>query len=236
MNLILLEEKDFTAPDRVRLIGRRMRHIVEIHRAVPGDVLRVGLIDGKIGSGRILESAEEQLSLEVELDQDPPAPLAIRLVVALPRPPSLRKVLQQATALGVKEFVLLHTRRVEKSYWSSHAVEPDSIRHELILGLEQAVDTQMPRVTLERRFKPFVEDRLPGLLENGQGLVADPTGNQPGPRGGGEPATLIVGPEGGFIPYELERLAAQGTQSVALGQRILRVETAVVALLARLAG
>jgi RsmE family RNA methyltransferase len=236
VNLILLESSDFTAPDRVHLGGRRLRHIREIHRASPGDVLRVGQIDGKIGTGRILESDGEALSLEVDLTEEPPAPLPIRLVVALPRPPSLRKVLQQATALGVKDFVLLHTRRVEKSYWSSHALEPDAIRQQLILGLEQAVDTRLPRVTQERRFKPFVEDRLPRLLETSLGLVADPGGSPALPQDSTQAVTLIVGPEGGFVPYELETLSAQGTCSVGLGPRILRVETAVVALLARLAG
>lgn len=236
MNLILLESSDFTAPNRVRLGGRRLQHVREIHRAVPGDVLRVGQIDGRIGTGRILESDSEALSLEIELSEEPPEPLSVRLVVALPRPPSLRKVLQQATALGVKEFVLLHTRRVEKSYWTSHALEPDAIRQQLILGLEQAVDTRLPRVSQERRFKPFVEDRLPALLETSLGLVADPAADKPLPQGSREPLTLIVGPEGGFIPYELETLSAQGTRSVGLGPRILRVETAVVALLARLAG
>ena len=44
---------------------------------------------------------------------------------------------------------------------------------------------------------------------------------------------LVVGPEGGFVPRELETLAAAGARTVGLGPRALRVETAVVALLAR---
>ena len=236
MNLILIDEKDFDDSGRVSLRGRRLRHVQEVHRAQPGDRLRVGLLNGKLGTGRVLELDSGRLRIEVELSQEPPDALPLRLVLALPRPPSLRKVLQQATALGVKDFVLLHTRRVEKSYWSSRTLEPAALRRELVLGLEQAVDTRLPRVELRRRFKPFVEDELPALLQHSTGGVADPSGTDALPSGSPEPITLIIGPEGGFIPFELETLAAQGTRCVSLGERILRVETAVVALLARLAG
>ncbi|NTV76300.1 MAG: 16S rRNA (uracil(1498)-N(3))-methyltransferase, partial [Holophaga sp.] len=44
MNLVLLREEDFTAPGRVRIHGRRERHVLEVHRAVVGDDLAVGLL------------------------------------------------------------------------------------------------------------------------------------------------------------------------------------------------
>jgi len=235
VNLILLDDSDFAAPNRVRLAGRRAAHVRQVHRARPGDVLRVGRIGGLLGSGRILALDDEAVELEVELSIEPPAPSPVTLVVALPRPPSLRKVLQQATALGVKDIVLLHTRRVEKSYWQSHGLEAAALRQQLLLGLEQARDTQLPRVELRRRFKPFVEDELPGLVATGRALVAHPESERPCPRAVAEALTLIVGPEGGFVPFELELLLAQSVEPISLGPRVLRVETAVVALLARLA-
>lgn len=235
MNLILLEESDFVAPDRVRLCDRRLEHVRAIHRAQPGDPLRVGLLGGQIGSARVLSIEEDALELEVQLGEPPPAPSTVRLAVALPRPPSLRKLLQQATALGVKEFVLLHSERVEKSYWQSHGLAPEALRRQLVLGLEQARDTILPRVSLERRFAPFARETLPALLAGSRALVAHPEAGQVCPRALPEPLTLIVGPEGGFVPREIELLCAQGAEPVHLGPRLLRVETAVVALLARLA-
>jgi RsmE family RNA methyltransferase len=134
--------------------------------------------------------------------------------------------------MGVKRFVLLHSRRVEKSYWQSKGLEPEALRRQLLLGLEQARDTILPEVQTERRFRPFAEDRLPG---SGPALLADPDSPEPCPRAAG-PLTLIVGPEGGFVPFEVERLVAAGARPIGLGARVLRVETAVVSLLARLAG
>lgn len=235
MNLILLEPGDFIAPARVRIGGRRHLHVRDVHRARPGDALRVGLLGGQLGSGEVLEIAAEFTELRVELVSHPPPPAGVELVVALPRPPSLRKVLQQATALGVKRFVFLHTRRVEKSYWQSSALAPAALRQQLLLGLEQARDTVLPEVELRRRFRPFVRGELPQRAGGHPILVAHPESPEPCPRGVSGLLTLVVGPEGGLLPEELDLLRAKGARPVSFGKRVLRVETAVVALLARLA-
>lgn len=236
VNLILLDRKDFVSRDRVRLTGRRFEHVRDVCRARVGERLRVGEVGGMLGSGRVLCLDERALELEVRLDRAPPAPLAVTLAVALPRPPALRRVLQQATALGVKRILLFHSRRVEKSYWQSHGLDSASIEAQLRLGLEQARDTILPEVWTRPRFRPFAEDEVPRLAKEGVVLVADP-GAAPlaAPADVSQPWTLIVGPEGGLVPFELELLRASGARRLGLGERVLRVETAVVALLARLA-
>ena len=110
----------------------------------------------------------------------------------------------------------------------------DAIQEQLILGLEQGKDTVLPEVILEKRFKPFVEDRLESLAGESLKLVAHPIAQQSCPRDVQQAVTLAIGCEGGFIPYEVNLLAAQGFTPVELGERILRVETAVTALIARL--
>jgi len=234
LNLVLLEEADFVAMDRVRLTGRRGHHAREVLRCAVGDRIAVGKLGGRLGWGTVLRVEESWLDLSVELDRDPPPELPVTLVLALPRPPVLRRLLQATAAMGVKRLLLLHTARTEKSYWQSSVLEDDTLRDNLRLGLEQARDTRMPEVELRRRFRPFAEDELPVMLRDSLGLVAHPEAASPFPSRPAGRVTLLVGPEGGFVPFELDCLRVAGARPVTLGPRALRVETAVVALLARL--
>ncbi|MEK7355984.1 MAG: 16S rRNA (uracil(1498)-N(3))-methyltransferase [Bdellovibrionota bacterium] len=235
MNLILLEDIDFTSDSRVLLSGRRARHIFEIHRAKPDDFLRIGIVGGRLGTGRCLRIDETSCELEVAIETDPPPPLALTLYLALPRPKFLKRVLQTVSSLGVKDLHLVNSYRVEKVYWSCEQLEAHEIREALLLGLEQARDTILPRVHQHRLFKPFVEDELPALIRGHRALVAHPTAKATCPREISTAHTsLAVGPEGGFIDYEVEKLSAAGFTPVEIGPRILKVETAVTALIARL--
>ncbi|MGU9851493.1 16S rRNA (uracil(1498)-N(3))-methyltransferase [Pseudomonas koreensis] len=234
MNLLLLEEADFIAADRVVLRDRRLTHMQEVHRSEVGDSLRVGRINGLMGSAELLRLEAGEAELRVILDQPPPAKLPLTLVLALPRPKMLRRVFQTVATMGVSKVILVNSYRVEKSFWQTPFLEPEAIRENLILGLEQARDTVLPEVIIEKRFKPFVEDRLPAISEGTLGLVGHPGNYPPCPRALSEPVTLAIGPEGGWIPYEIDLLGKSGLQPVQLGERILRVETAVTALLARL--
>ena len=235
VNLLLLDDTDFTAADRAQLTGRRLQHVREVHRAELGDRLRVGRVDGAIGTAVVAALDETTLELaEIHLDGAPPPAAPVCLLLALPRPKSLRRVLQGAAAFGIKDIVLLNSWRVEKSFWESPALTPHALREQLLLGLEQGGDTLLPRVEQRRRFKPFVEDELPAMLADSQGLVAHPPAAEPCPRAVTGHLTLAVGPEGGFIPYEVEALQRAGCRPVSLGPRPLRVEQAVPALLGRL--
>jgi RsmE family RNA methyltransferase len=157
----------------------------------------------------------------------------VTLVLALPRAASLKKVLQQCAAMGIKRFLLIGAQRVEKSYWSSSALDDDSMKDHLCLGLEQARDTVLPVVEVFRRFRAFVDERLAGLLAEGTGYLASPEAAAPFPSPPRLPAFVVLGPEGGFMPGETARLVDAGLFPVSLGPRILRVETAAVAMVAR---
>ncbi|MCA1768835.1 MAG: 16S rRNA (uracil(1498)-N(3))-methyltransferase [Halomonas sp.] len=236
MNLLLLAPGDIETHRLARVTDpRRLRHLREVHRAAPGDSLTLGVMGGGIGQGELLTLNDREATFALGgLDQSPPPALPVHLVLALPRPRMLARSLEHVTALGVKSITLLHTRRVEKSYWQSPELASEKIHQHLILGLEQARDTLLPTVSIEKGFRPFVEDRLPSLLEGRRGLLAHPGMANACPRGIDAPTLLMVGPEGGFIPWEVEKLLEAGCEGIHLGPRILRVETAVTALLARL--
>ena len=194
----------------------------------------VGFAGGRIGRGTVMRIDAEGLEMEVEFEREPPPPLPVTLVVALPRPLVLKRLLITATAMGVKKIFLIQSNRVERSFWNSKVLRAGELIKPLVLGLEQARDTRLPDVELRTRFRPFVEDELPGLMLGSQGLVAHPDAELECPRDVEGAVTLVMGPEGGFVPFEIEKLETSGCSVVRLGERILRMEAALPALLGRL--
>lgn len=252
MNLILLSDSDFVSPDKTRaaLGDRRARHVIDVHRAQVGQRLRVGHVNGLMGHGRVAKIGTRDIELfDIVLDEAPPAPLPLALILALPRPKVLSRVIESVAALGVKELVLVNSARVEKSYFASPRLSEEEVQSALFRGLEQGRDTVWPRVEIRERFRPFVEDELPLRFADATKLVAHPGTRDRlgevlsrGPQIDTASAPLAdttdgtaflkrgviaLGPEGGFVPFEVELLQAQGFRPFHLGERILRVETAV---------
>lgn len=234
MNLLLLSQTDFITSDTVKLADRRRDHLLNVHKVEVGDRVRVGLINGQQGEALVTEISPCNILMEVTTNKEPPSSLPLTLIVALPRPKMLKRIFQTVATMGVKELILINSYRVEKSYWQTPWLSEENIREQLILGLEQGVDTILPKVRLVKRFKPFVEDELPQLCEGKRALVAHPKLAIPCPDASNEETLLVIGPEGGFIEYEIEKLNQAGCQTIHLGSRILRVETAVPVLLAKL--
>jgi 16S rRNA (uracil1498-N3)-methyltransferase len=235
MNLILLHDSDFITPTRVRLTDCRFVHIQDILKAEQSQILTVGKINGLIGQGKVVGKTDEAVELEVNLDSKSPKALPLSLILALPRPPMLKRILFSAAMLGVKKIIILNFNRVEKSLWNSSSLKPQAIEEQLILGLEQAKDTIMPEVIIKKSFKSFVQDELPKIIKETQPLVAHPCGGVldiPGqynviPAKAGihnKNILLIIGPEGGIIDYEIDQLKSVGCQLIDLGPRILRTE------------
>ena len=191
-------------------------------------------MDGQIGSATIKHIDQDSVEMRVTLERNPPPPLPITLIIALPRPKMIKRIIQTAVTMGVKKIIFLNSYRVEKSYWQTPLLTQERLLEHCILGLEQGVDTLLPQITLEKRFKPFVEDRLPALCLDKLAIVAHPNTNNPCPIDVKAECVLAIGPEGGFIDYEIEKLQQAGCQVGHLGHRILRTETAVPVLLSRL--
>ncbi|WP_347329497.1 16S rRNA (uracil(1498)-N(3))-methyltransferase [Marinimicrobium locisalis] len=236
MNLLLLKDQELLAPGQARVTDqRRIEHITRILNAGVGDTLTVGQVNGPLGQGCIEYLNENELVLRLALKQAPPAPLPLTLVLGLPRPQQIKRILQTVASAGVKTLHLIQSRRVEKSYWQSPALAPEEIERQLHLGLEQGCDTVEPKVHFHPRFKPFAEDILPTLMaEDPLALVAHPYRAAPCPSHVKRPVMMAVGPEGGFIDFEVEHLKEKGFQAVHLGERILKTETAIPFLLGRL--
>ena len=210
----------------------RHEHIRSVLKAELGDALRVGLLDGLRGSGKVVKLSDEHTHIQVDL-VDPPLPRhPCDLILALPRPKMLRRVFRTAAEMGVAHLYLINSARVEKSYWQSPLLQPDRIKAALTAGLERAGDTVLPEVHLHPRFKPFIEDQLPGLIGSSACWIAHPGAPEALATQSGE-GLIMLGPEGGFVPYEVELAQSMGARPVRLSDRVLSVDTAVTAALSQ---
>lgn len=235
MNCLLLKADEYDAASgRARVAGRRREHANEILKASPGDRLRVGLLGGALGVGEILRLDEEALELAVELNETPPPKRPLTLVLALPRPPVFRRLLSCVATLGVRRLLVIGTARTERSFWQSRVLDAEAVEERLVFGLEQARDSVLPLFETHRYFEPLIDDVLPPILESSRGFVAHPAAEEACPHGVEEEITLFIGPEGGFIDHEIDRLRSLGVEPVGIGPRILRVEPAVSFLVGRL--
>lgn len=233
MNLIILDKEDIH-DGKAEITGKKLEHILTCIKPAPGDTLKAGLLNGLMGEGVIIDLNKDRLILKVELDDTPPAPLPLILILAMPRPKVLNRVIQHAATMGIKEIYIIKTWRVEKSYLESPVLDEDNLRIQMIMGLEQGKDTVMPKIKIRKLFRPFIEDELPLIIKDTLALVADPVADIPCPCQVISPVTIAIGPEGGFIPYEIDALKRTGFKAVSLGDRILRVETALPFLIGRL--
>lgn len=234
MNIVLLDANQDWSRDIWSIEDQRqIKHLNQHLQLRAGDTLKVGVRDGQRYLTEVQSITAQQIMLRPIQTESVPNKLPVHLILALPRPKVLRRMIMDAVTLGVERISLIHSYRVDKSYWQSPFMQ--QLDDYVTLGLEQAGDTIVPEIQLYKRFKPFVEDVLPTLIsEQRPAYVAHPYAEQSIPHAIAHSCNLIVGPEGGFIPYEIELLKKNGCQAMSLGNRILRTETAVSNILGRL--
>jgi 16S rRNA (uracil1498-N3)-methyltransferase len=233
MNIVLLDPRQTEAEFWSISSTRQLEHLQQHLQIQVGDTLKVGIREGQRYLTEIVEISEKAVRLKPLQQETVPEKLPVTLIVALPRPKVLRRLIMDSVTLGVEKIILLHSYRVDKSYWQTPFLQ--QLNHYIELGLEQAGDTVAPKIELYKRFKPFVEDILPGLISTDcPAYVAHPYAEQAMPFAIEHPCTIVIGPEGGFIPYEVDLLIKNGCQAVSLGNRIIRTETVIPYVLGRL--
>ena len=235
MNLLLLDPGEVGEDGTALLTDRRHEHARAVLRVLAGETLRVGVRGGMCGTGQVLSEGAAGLRLRVTLDVEPPPRAGVSLVLAMPRPKALRRVIPAVASLGIDRVVLVNAARVEKSYFDSKVLAPAFLDGLVLLGLEQARDTRPPRLEVRERFRPFVEDELDGWAGASLRLVPHPPACAPVPRVDADrPVTLAIGPDGGWVPFEVGLLERAGFTPVSLGARVLRSEVAVSYVLGRI--
>ncbi len=240
MNIILVDSTEVSGK-ALRLTDIRAEHIIKVLKSDVGEAVRVGIIDGGKGTGTITSIAKKRpfsVELELTISGNSTGLPRLDLILALPRPIMLKRILTQVTALGVGTVHLIHANRVEKSFWNAGVLDENEYRVHLLHGLEQAVDTRVPEVHIHRKFKPFIEDYFSDQVQKyGVCILAHPSGKSRLSdviQGENGRIALAIGPEGGWVDYEVEQFKKKGFSSCTIGERILKVDTAVVALHSRI--
>lgn len=239
MNLLLVHGSELSSDDaadseqRIVVAGERAQHVCQVLRATVGQRIRVGIARQSIGTAEVMELSDSQVvlgRLEMQVRDTPPR---VRLIVALPRPKALRRLLQTAASFGVEHIDLVNAWRVEKSYWSSPMIEPAAMEQELWLGCEQGRHSWVPTIATHRFLMPFLSE-LGAAKE--RRLLAHPGGQRWLQKDDTttDACVIAVGPEGGWVEDELKSFASAGFVRFTLSESILRSEIAVAATLAQL--
>ncbi|MER3443005.1 MAG: 16S rRNA (uracil(1498)-N(3))-methyltransferase [Meiothermus sp.] len=210
----------------IELRGREAHHLLEVLRARPGDFVTV--FDGKGLEGRaVVEWAEAgilRLRLEQTWEAGREVGVPVELYVALLKGDALADVVRAATELGVTRVVPIVTVHCVAKEIGANKLE--RLRRVAVEAAKQSGRTVVPAVTDPISLKQVPEVEQGYVAHVGAELrVRDVLETD-------KPVSLATGPEGGFSPQEVEFLTGRGFRPVTLGRRILRAETAPLALLA----
>ena len=236
MNIILLREHDFIDDStRVLIQDDRFVHITGVINPNIGQSLKVGLLGGSCGYGIVESIHSKGMILNVVLNELAPHRHPFDIVLALPRPKMLRRILRTIAEYGVDNLHLINSARVEKSFWQSPLLQPEKIHDALLAGMERSKDTIMTNVLLHQRFRPFIEDKLPGICGDRDCWLTDMNATRSAVDIdiSSKPSVVMIGPEGGFVPFETELAISTIAQPIHLGGRTLSVDTAVTTVLAQ---
>lgn len=232
MNLLLVDRDELDG-DVCALADRRAEHLRRVLGVNVGQVVRAGIVGGAVGSAEVISDDGATIALRVTATAAPPPPLELDLVLAVPRPKVLSRVVETCAAFAVRSIALTNAWRVDKSYLRSPRLEPAALAHAARLGAEQGATTHVPHIAVYDRLMGLLDDRYAGS-DGGLRLVAHPAAPAIETVASTLPAVLAIGPEGGWIARELDTFVARGFVPCSLGAPILRVESAVAALLGQL--
>ena len=263
MNRILFE-KDEIKDGVVTFGDVRAEHVLNVLHGEVGQILKTGEVDGLIGTSEILSISSSlipppsSLSITVRCthDQESLRPW-VDLILAPPRPRVMKRLLPQLATMGVGRIFLVGAKKVEKDFWGATLLKPENYRPLLIDGLMQAGTSVLPTLETRRNFRKFANEELDALWPAAKRIVAHPYGagedfrretedggigsSVSGPSrlpssvsGPSSRLVLAVGPEGGWTDDEVALLEERGFVRYSLGSRILRTDTATIALLAQL--
>jgi len=236
VNLLLVEPSELAADGTVALADRRAEHLRRVIGATVGQTVRAGVVGGRIGTAEVTADDGATITLRLALTAPASQPLPIELVLAIPRPKVLTRVIETAAAFGVARIDLTNAWRVDKSYLGSPRLQADALGFALRFGAEQGATTYVPPLAIHDRLMGLLDARWPAGVPSvpTTRLLAHPGAPPIEQAALTWPVAIAIGPEGGWIQRELDTFVERGFTPVSIGGPILRVEAALSATLGQL--
>lgn len=243
MNLLVLRPDEIRANHAV-LADRRSQHVLGLLGKRAGDTVRAGVLGEGVCEAVISEADLAASRVHLELGARKPQSIPrTSLILALPRPKALSRIVQLAASFGIQRLDLVGARKVDPAYFSSPRLHPDRLLEDALLGLEQGGLVHLPTFGIHRALGSFLRGLTPqggqarvlfdpGAPTHLAGLLLGSTAEERAPA---RETTLAFGPDGGFLREELELFAAARFESALLTAPTLRTEVAVAAGLGQLA-
>lgn len=239
MNLLLLDEAEVEGTT-ARISGRRVEHIQSVLKKGPGESVRAGVVGRGECVAEILTLHDQRAELALGSLTLVPRP-RVHVVVALPRPKALSRLVAAAASFGLGSLSLINAWRVEKSYFASPRLLPERLAEDVRLGCEQGAQIWVPTVRIFPRFVPFLDEEVPRLFPPAAPKLllhpyAEMTLDRVLPRNeSDEDVVVAFGPEGGFVSAEVQSFRDAGFLPARINTGPLKTEVALAAALGQLA-
>lgn len=222
---------DVTVGGRLTITGAEAKHAATVNRTRPGQSVLIGNGRGLVASGEVIEATNAALTIDVEaVERVERAAPAITLVQALAKGDRDELAIQAATELGVDAVVPWSASR-SVSRWEGPKVAKGRERWATIVreAAKQSIRAWVPEVGELASTK-----QVAALCAGARVLVLEPDAEAKltDVQQDGRPLVLVVGPEGGIAPSELDAFRDAGAELVRLGTTVLRTSTAGPAALA----
>lgn len=222
MNRLLLKLSD-KQPDSTFLIKdqRRLTHLKNHLKIEVGQEIKITLQDQGLSMGKIISLSENEIAFKLGAIQ-PIQQRSLNLFIGISRPPTMKKVIEHGTSMGVTHFHLVGADLSEKSYFDSKIFENENLMTLLELGIEQSgYFCKIPKVL----FYKSIDD----IMALGKSIFLHPETSQSYFEidfKNVDEISLAIGPERGWTKNEVEVLAKKGFAPAHLGGSRLRTEIA----------
>jgi 16S rRNA (uracil1498-N3)-methyltransferase len=222
---------DIWTPTTASLTGNQALHLARVLRAEPGQIYDV-VAGGFLHRAEIITVSEREVLFTLHEELESNAALPLHLLLAVFKFDHMEWAIEKATELGVSRITPILARRTEKHLAQSALKRSDRWRRIALESSKQSRRTDIPEIADPIPLKQaLAEESSPThilLSETEQTLtLTEALISARHPQ-----TALAIGPEGGWTPEEITLFTENKWQSVTLGPRILRAETAAIAAIA----